>query len=65
MADPDDGKLWKDDRLWEVRLKGLNYLLIAHAAGLVACLTVFKEYDTSPNTELGIGKIETSSRHAC
>jgi hypothetical protein len=48
MADPNDGKLWKDDKLWEIRSKGFNYLLVAHAAGLIACLTVLKDYDPNP-----------------
>jgi hypothetical protein len=48
MADPNDGKLWKDDKLWEIRSKGFNYLLVAHAAGLIAYLTVLKDYDTNP-----------------
>jgi hypothetical protein len=48
MADPDD------DKLWEVQSKGLNYLLIAHAAGLVACLTLLKDYDTTPRLK-GVG----------
>jgi len=38
-----------DDKLWDIRLKGLNYLLIAHAAGLVGCLTVLNNYDTNPH----------------
>jgi hypothetical protein len=54
MADPDDDKLWKDDKLWEVRSRGLNYLLIAHAAGLVACLTALKDYQASPQLK-GVG----------
>jgi hypothetical protein len=51
MADPD---VEKADKLWEVRSKGLNYLLIAHAAGLVACLTVLKDYSTNQQLR-GIG----------
>ena len=53
-GDPDDDReLWS--KLWEARLKGLNYLLIAHAAGLVACLTVLKDYSTTNQQLRGIG----------
>jgi hypothetical protein len=38
MADADE-----DDKLWEIQSKGMNYLLIAHGAGLVASLTVFSD----------------------
>ena len=50
MAYADDSK----KQLWEVRFKGMNYLLIAHGAGLVACLTLLKDYDTTPTLK-GVG----------
>jgi hypothetical protein len=40
--------------LWEVHLKALNSLLIAHGAGLVTCLTLLKDYDANPRLK-GIG----------
>jgi tellurite resistance protein TehA-like permease len=49
MADLD-----KDKDLWEVRSRALNYLLVAHAAGLIACLTVLKDYNTTPQLN-GVG----------
>jgi tellurite resistance protein TehA-like permease len=46
----------EDDKhkLWEVRSKGLNYLVVAHAAGLIACLTALKDYNTMPQLK-GVG----------
>src|SRR6516165_626831 len=49
MAEPD-----RDHQLWEIQSKGLNFLLVAHAAGLIACLTVLKDYNTTPQLK-GIG----------
>jgi uncharacterized membrane protein YqjE len=52
MADTRD----EEDELWEVRSKGLNYLLIAHGAGLVACLTLVKDIDNAPKLK-GLGPV--------
>jgi hypothetical protein len=52
MADMRD----EEDRLWEVRSKGINYLLIAHGAGLVACLTLVKDIDNAPKLK-GLGPV--------
>jgi hypothetical protein len=43
---------WAD--IWDVLLKGVNYLLIAHAAGLVTCLTLLKDYKDNPQLK-GLG----------
>jgi hypothetical protein len=52
MADPRD----QEDKLWEVRSKGINYLVIAHGAGLVACLTMVKDIDNAPKLK-GLGPV--------
>jgi hypothetical protein len=52
-------KLWDDERQYakemlEIDFKSVGYLLTAHAAGLVGCLTVLKDYDSSPHFK-GVG----------
>src|SRR6266404_7218319 len=49
MAETDEKPDAKYVGLWEVHLKAVNSLLIAHGAGLVACLTLLKDYDTTPH----------------
>src|SRR6266481_8562256 len=49
MAETDEKPDAKYVGLWEVHLKAVNSLLIAHGAGLVACLTLLKDYDTNPH----------------
>jgi hypothetical protein len=40
---------------WDVQLKATNYLLIAHAAGLVTCVTQLKDYTvTTPLKGIGV-----------
>jgi hypothetical protein len=41
---------------WEVYLKAVTSLMIAHGAGLVTCLTLLKDYDANPRLK-GIGFI--------
>jgi hypothetical protein len=38
--------------LWEALNKALNTLMLGHAAGLVTCLTLMKDYKEQP--QLGI-----------
>jgi hypothetical protein len=52
MADTRDD----EDKLWEVRSKGVNYLVIAHGAALVACLTLVKDIDNTPKLK-GLGPV--------
>ena len=40
---------------WDVQVKGVNYLMIAHAAGLVTCVTLLKDYKDSSTQLKGIG----------
>jgi hypothetical protein len=39
---------------WDVELKATNYLMIAHAAGLVTCVTLLKDYKDNAQLK-GIG----------
>jgi hypothetical protein len=39
---------------WDVQVKAANYLMIAHAAGLVTCVTLLKEYKDNAQLK-GIG----------
>jgi len=39
---------------YEAQVKSANYLLVAHAAGLVGCLSVLKDYATTPQLK-GMG----------
>jgi hypothetical protein len=39
---------------YEIHFKNANYLLAAHAAGLVGCLTVLKDYAVTPQLK-GMG----------
>lgn len=39
---------------YEAQVKGANYLLVAHAAGLVGCLSVLKDYAAIPQLK-GLG----------
>jgi hypothetical protein len=39
---------------WDVNNKALNTLMVAHAAGLVACLTLLKDYKDNPQLK-GLG----------
>jgi hypothetical protein len=40
---------------WDVQVKAVNYLLIAHAAGLVTCVTLLKDYkDSGPLKGIGL-----------
>jgi len=39
---------------YESQVKSANYLLVAHAAGLVGCLSVLKDYATTPQLK-GMG----------
>jgi hypothetical protein len=39
---------------YEIHFKSANYLLAAHAAGLVGCLTVLKDYEATPQLK-GMG----------
>jgi hypothetical protein len=39
---------------YEVHFKNANYLLLAHAAGLVGCITVLKDYAATPQLK-GMG----------
>jgi hypothetical protein len=39
---------------WDVLNKALNSLMVAHAAGLVACLTLLKDYKDNPQLK-GLG----------
>jgi hypothetical protein len=39
---------------YEIHFKNANYLLAAHAAGLVGCLTVLKDYAATPELK-GMG----------
>jgi hypothetical protein len=39
---------------WDVQVKAANYLMIAHAAGLVTCVTLLKDYKDSAQLK-GIG----------
>jgi hypothetical protein len=48
-------KLQSDLRdFWDVQAKVVNYLMIAHAAGLVTCVTLLKDYKDNPQLK-GIG----------
>jgi hypothetical protein len=38
---------------WDVHVKMVNYLLIAHAAGLVTCVTLLKDYQATPLKGIG------------
>jgi hypothetical protein len=44
MATPDDDAREKRRDRWDVMNTGLKTLLIAHAAGLVTCLSLVKDY---------------------
>ena len=50
MAQTDEDNPRRDDdsrrsaELWDIQVKGVNYLLVAHAAGLVTVLTLLKDY---------------------
>jgi hypothetical protein len=39
---------------YEIHFKNANYLLAAHAAGLIGCLTVLKDYEATPQLK-GMG----------
>jgi hypothetical protein len=39
---------------YESQIKSANYLLVAHAAGLIGCLSVLKDYATTPQLK-GMG----------
>jgi hypothetical protein len=58
MTDIDEKTLRRDHdttpsaELWDIQLKGVNYLLVAHAAGLVTCLTLMKDYPFPPTSLL-------------
>jgi hypothetical protein len=39
---------------YDAQAKGANYLLVAHAAGLIGCLSVLKDYATIPQLK-GLG----------
>jgi hypothetical protein len=40
--------------LWEAVNKALNTLMVGHAAGLVTCLTLIKDYNNTPQLK-GLG----------
>jgi transposase len=50
VAQTDEDNPRRDDdsrrsaELWDIQVKGVNYLLVAHAAGLVTVLTLLKDY---------------------
>ena len=54
--DEEDKHREEEDKLWEVRSKGMNYLLIAYAAAFVTCLTLVKDIDKTPKLK-GLGPV--------
>ena len=45
---------------YDTLLKHLNYLTVAHGAGLYACLAVLKDYDSTPKLK-GVGRARPSA----
>jgi lysylphosphatidylglycerol synthetase-like protein (DUF2156 family) len=54
--DEEDRLREEEDKLWEVRSKGMNYLVIAYGAAFVACLTLVKDIDNTPKLK-GLGPV--------
>jgi hypothetical protein len=51
----DDGRRYEYEKEnFELDTRGINYLIGAHGTGLIGCLALMKDYDTSPNLH-GIG----------
>jgi hypothetical protein len=47
---------WIEDHL-EIYMKGANYLLVAHGAGIAGCLTALKDYTANNPSLRGIGLV--------
>jgi hypothetical protein len=56
MTTPEEDARADRKELWEIHNKSLTTLMVSHAAGLVTCLTLLKDYKVeSPGALKGIG----------